>query len=92
MCCAKGLLDREGEVKYLGLSECLVNDMRRAPAVHSISTIQIEYSPLVRDAAQVDVLEELDITVVVYSSLARGNMYVSTLLRPPYPSLTEIPR
>ncbi|KAK0486604.1 NADP-dependent oxidoreductase domain-containing protein [Armillaria novae-zelandiae] len=49
-------LVKEGKVKYLGLSECTAKDLRRAHAVHPISAIQVEFSPL----------------VVAYSPLARG--------------------
>ncbi|KAK0434551.1 Aldo keto reductase [Desarmillaria tabescens] len=48
-------LVKEGKVKYLGL------DLRRAHAIHPISAIQVEFSPL-----------SLGITVVAYSPLARG--------------------
>lgn len=38
---------REGKVKYLGLSECTAQDLRRAHAVHPISALQVEFSPFV---------------------------------------------
>ena len=64
-------------MKYLGLSECTANDIRRAHAVHPISALQIEFSPFALDIEdkKTGVLEtarELGITVVVYSPLARG--------------------
>ncbi|THV02022.1 Aldo keto reductase [Dendrothele bispora CBS 962.96] len=70
-------LVKEGKVKYLGLSECTAEDMRRAHAVHPISAIQVEFSPLVLDIedgklAILKTARELGITVVVYSPLARG--------------------
>ncbi|KAK7439785.1 Aldo-keto reductase str7 [Stygiomarasmius scandens] len=70
-------LVKEGKVKYLGLSECSAEDMRRAHAIHPISAIQVEFSPLVLDIedeklAILKTARELGITVVVYSPLARG--------------------
>ncbi|KAK0234603.1 NADP-dependent oxidoreductase domain-containing protein [Armillaria nabsnona] len=68
---------REGKVKYLGLSECTAKDIRRAHAVHPISAIQVEFSPLVLyiedpKLAILQTARELGITVVAYSPLARG--------------------
>ncbi|KAK7460545.1 Aldo-keto reductase str7 [Stygiomarasmius scandens] len=70
-------LVKEGKIKYLGLSECTAEDMRRAHAVHPISAVQVEFSPLVLDIeddklAILKTARELGITVVVYSPLARG--------------------
>ncbi|KAF9267165.1 Aldo/keto reductase [Marasmius fiardii PR-910] len=70
-------LVNEGKVKYLGLSECTAADLRRAHAVHPISAIQMEYSPLFLDieGEELGLLKtarELGITVVAYSPLARG--------------------
>ncbi|KAK7440582.1 Aldo-keto reductase str7 [Stygiomarasmius scandens] len=70
-------LVKEGKVKYLGLSECSAEDMRRAHAVHPISAIQVEFSPLVLDIedeklAILKTARELGITIVAYSPLARG--------------------
>ncbi len=68
---------REGKVKYLGLSECTAKDLRRAHAVHPISAIQVEFSPLVlyiedSKLAILQTARELGVTVVAYSPLARG--------------------
>ncbi|KAK7459576.1 Aldo-keto reductase str7 [Stygiomarasmius scandens] len=70
-------LVKEGKVKYLGLSECSAEDMRRAHAVHPISAIQVEFSPFVLDIedeklAILKTARELGITIVAYSPLARG--------------------
>ncbi|KAK0218710.1 NADP-dependent oxidoreductase domain-containing protein [Armillaria fumosa] len=74
---AMAQLVKEGKVKYLGLSECTAKDIRRADAVHPISAIQVEFSPLVLDIedpklAILQTARELGITVVVYSPLAKG--------------------
>ena len=43
----KELID-EGKVRYIGLSEAQAPDLRRAAAVHPISSLQSEYSLLER--------------------------------------------
>ena len=42
-------LVKEGKVRYLGLSECSPESLRKAYAVHPISALQNEYSLLTRD-------------------------------------------
>ncbi|KAK0440624.1 NADP-dependent oxidoreductase domain-containing protein [Armillaria borealis] len=74
---AMAQLVKEEKVKYLGLSECTAKDIRRAHAVHPISAIQVEFSPLVLDVedpklAILQTARELGITVVAYSPLAKG--------------------
>ena len=70
-------MSREGKVRYLGLSECSASTLRRAHAVHPISAIQIEYSPVVLDIEDpkiglLNTARELGVTIVAYSPLARG--------------------
>ncbi|KAL0576027.1 Aldo-keto reductase str7 [Marasmius crinis-equi] len=70
-------LVKEGKVKYIGLSECTAKGLRRAHAIHPISALQIEYSPLVRDIelpenGLLKTARELGVTIVAYSPLARG--------------------
>ncbi|KAK0187252.1 NADP-dependent oxidoreductase domain-containing protein [Armillaria mellea] len=74
---AMAQLVKEGKVKYLGLSEFTARDIRRAHAVHPISAIQVEFSPLVLDIEDpklgiLQTARELGITVVAYSPLAKG--------------------
>ncbi|TQS33925.1 hypothetical protein Golomagni_05715, partial [Golovinomyces magnicellulatus] len=38
-------LKNEGKIRYLGISECSANTLRRATAVHQISAYEVEYSP-----------------------------------------------
>jgi aryl-alcohol dehydrogenase-like predicted oxidoreductase len=38
-------LKNEGKIKYIGLSECSADTIRRAHAVHPVTAMQIEYSP-----------------------------------------------
>lgn len=79
-------LKNEGKIKYLGLSECSSDSLRRAHAVHPITAVQVEYSPfaLEIESKQVDLLRtcrELGVAVVAYSPLGRG-MFTGTLRSP----------
>jgi aryl-alcohol dehydrogenase-like predicted oxidoreductase len=67
-------LVREGKVRYLGLSEAGVANIRKAHAVHPISALQSEYSLWERnlDADIIPVLRELRIGLVPFSPLGRG--------------------
>jgi len=63
-------------VKYLGLSECSANTLRRAHKVHPIAAIQAEYSPFTLDIeGELNILKtarELGVKVIAYSPLGRG--------------------
>jgi aryl-alcohol dehydrogenase-like predicted oxidoreductase len=67
-------LVQEGKVRYLGLSEALTPDLRRAAAVHPISSLQSEYSLLERgvEGEVLGVCEELGIGFLPFSPLLRG--------------------
>ena len=67
-------LVQSGKVKCLGLSEASAATIRRAHAVHPISTLQSEYSLWSRDPEDgiLDTLHELGIGFVPYSPLGRG--------------------
>jgi aryl-alcohol dehydrogenase-like predicted oxidoreductase len=70
-------LKAEGKIKYLGLSECSSESLRRAHKVHPISAVQVEYSPWALDIEdpQIDLLKtcrELGVAVVAYSPIGRG--------------------
>jgi aryl-alcohol dehydrogenase-like predicted oxidoreductase len=70
-----------GKVKYLGLSNTTVDNVRRANAVHPISALQMEYSIFARGVEDYfPVLEELGIGLVAYSPIARG--FLSGAVRP----------
>jgi aryl-alcohol dehydrogenase-like predicted oxidoreductase len=64
----------EGKIRYLGLSEAWVDNIRRAHAVHPITALQSEYSLWTRDPEEevLPVLSELGIGFVPYSPLGRG--------------------
>ena len=66
-----------GKVRYLGLSECGVDTLQRAVAVHPIHAYQIEYSPFSMDIEKPSVgllatCRDLGIATVAYSPLGRG--------------------
>ncbi|KAG2179876.1 hypothetical protein INT43_003662 [Umbelopsis isabellina] len=68
-------LVKEGKVKYLGLSECSAETLRRAHKVHPITAVQVEYSPWTLDHENNDLIKtcrELGVSIVAYSPLGRG--------------------
>ncbi|KAJ2659461.1 hypothetical protein IWW48_003507 [Coemansia sp. RSA 1200] len=68
-------LVKEGKVKYIGLSECTPEELRRAHKMHPIAAIQMEYSPLYAEIETngiFDTCRELGVTIVAYSPLSRG--------------------
>jgi aryl-alcohol dehydrogenase-like predicted oxidoreductase len=67
-------LVREGKVKYFGLSEAGIANIRRAHAVHPVSALQSEYSLWERnlEAEIIPALQELGIGLVPFSPLGRG--------------------
>ena len=67
-------LIQEGKVKYFGLSEAGVKNIRRAHAVQPVTALQSEYSLFWREpeAEIIPVLEELGIGFVPFSPLGKG--------------------
>ena len=67
-------LVKEGKVRYLGLSECSPESLRKAYTVHPIAALQNEYSLLTRDVEKeiLPLTEELGVTFVPFSPLSRG--------------------
>lgn len=67
-------LVKEGKVRELGLSEVSADTLRKAHAVHPIAAVQTEYSLWTRNAeiAVIKACEELGVTFVAFSPLARG--------------------
>lgn len=70
-------LKQEGKIKYLGLSECSEDSLRRACKVEHIDAVQVEYSPFSLDieSEQINLLKtcrELGCAVVAYSPIGRG--------------------
>src|SRR5271168_1670340 len=69
-----GDLVREGKVRFFGLSEAGVANIRRAHAVHPVSALQSEYSLWERNLESeiIPVLQELGIGLVPFCPLGRG--------------------
>ena len=69
-----GELVREGKVRFFGLSEAGVANIRRAHAVHPLTAVQSEYSLWERnlEADVLPALRELGIGLVPFSPLGRG--------------------
>jgi aryl-alcohol dehydrogenase-like predicted oxidoreductase len=69
-----GELVRAGKVRYFGLSEAGIENIRRAHAVHPVSALQSEYSVWERNLEQeiIPVLRELGIGLVPFAPLGRG--------------------
>ncbi|KAJ9639106.1 hypothetical protein H2204_004014 [Knufia peltigerae] len=70
-------LVKQGKVRYLGLSECSAESLRRAHKIHPISAVQVEYSPFTTELESpqiglLDACRELGVAVVAYSPLGRG--------------------
>ena len=69
-----GELVKQGKVRFFGLSEAGVANIRRAHAVHPVSALQSEYSLWERnlEAEIIPALRELGIGLVPFSPLGRG--------------------
>lgn len=67
-------LVQAGTIRYIGLSECTPDELRRAHAVHPITAVQMEWSLQTRDIETtiVPVARELGVAIVAYSPLGRG--------------------
>ena len=71
---AAGELVREGKVRFFGLSEAGIANIRRAHAVHPVSALQSEYSLWERNLESeiIPFLREAGIGLVPFSPLGRG--------------------
>ncbi len=80
-------LVREGKVRFLGLSEAGVQNIRRAHATHPISALQSEYSLWERNLEPgiIPLLRELGIGLVPFSPLGRGFLTGSAKRAEEYP-------
>jgi aryl-alcohol dehydrogenase-like predicted oxidoreductase len=67
-------LVKQGKVRFFGLSEAGIANIRRAHAVHPVSALQSEYSLWERnlEADIIPVLRELGIGLVPFAPLGRG--------------------
>ena len=67
-------LIKEGKAKYFGLSEAGATTIRKAHAVHPVTTLQSEYSLWTRqhETDIIPTIEELGIGLVAFSPLGKG--------------------
>jgi len=68
-------LVKEGKTRFISLSECSAESLRRGSAVHPLACLQMEYSLFSRDAetqGQIDACKEHDMALMAYSVLGRG--------------------
>src|ERR1700761_3097147 len=80
-------LVKAGKIRHIGLSECGVETLRRAHAVHPIAAVQSEYSLWSREPEQgiLAACRELGVGLVAYSPLGRGFLAAN------FRSLKELP-
>lgn len=65
----------EGKTRYIGLSECSAESLRRGSAVHPLTSLQMEYSLFSRDAdeqGQIAACRDLGMALMAYAVLGRG--------------------
>jgi len=70
-------LVREGKTRFISLSECSAESLRRGSAVHPLASLQMEYSLFSRDAeqqGQLDACKALGMTLMAYGVLGRGQL------------------
>src|SRR6202047_3267974 len=66
---------KEGKTRFISLSECSAQSLKRGSAVHPLVSLQMEYSLFSRDAeeqGQIDASKELGIAMMAYAVLGRG--------------------
>jgi aryl-alcohol dehydrogenase-like predicted oxidoreductase len=68
-------LIKEGKTRFIALSECSADSLRRGNAVHPLAALQMEYSLFSRDAeeqGQIAACTELGLAMMAYAVLGRG--------------------
>jgi aryl-alcohol dehydrogenase-like predicted oxidoreductase len=72
---AMAALVREGKTRFIALSECSAESLRRGSAVHPLVSLQMEYSLFSRDAetqGQIAACQSLGLAMMAYAVLGRG--------------------
>ena len=72
--------DRQGKIKYIGLSEVSARTLHRAVKVEHVDAVQLEYSPFSLECEQDEderygvkkACEELGVALVAYSPLGES--------------------
>src|SRR5205807_5614477 len=68
-------LVQEGKTRFISLSECSAESLRRGSAIHPLVSLQMEYSLFSRDAeeqGQIDACKEFGMAMMAYAVLGRG--------------------
>ena len=68
-------LVKDGKTRFISLSECSAESLKRGSAVHPLVSLQMEYSLFSRDAeeqGQIDACKELGMAMMAYAVLGRG--------------------
>lgn len=68
-------LKKAGKCRYIGLSECSAQTLRKACGIAKIDALQIEYSPWFTDHEQnglIDTAKEFGVAIIAYSPLGKG--------------------
>lgn len=66
---------KEGKTRFISLSECSAQSLRRGSAVHPLASLQMEYSLFSRDAeqqGQIAACKELGMALMAYGVVGRG--------------------
>jgi aryl-alcohol dehydrogenase-like predicted oxidoreductase len=66
---------KEGKTRFVSLSECSAESLRRGSAVHPLASLQMEYSLFSRDAeqqGQIAACRELGMALMAYGVVGRG--------------------
>jgi aryl-alcohol dehydrogenase-like predicted oxidoreductase len=72
---AMAALVKEGKTRFIALSECSADSLRRGSAVHPLLSLQMEYSLFSRDAerqGQIAACKDLGAAMMAYAVLGRG--------------------
>ncbi len=72
---AMAALVKEGKTRFIALSECSADSLRRGSAVHPLVSLQMEFSLFSRDAeaqGQITACKSLGLAMMVYAVLGRG--------------------
>ena len=68
-------LIKEGKTRFISLSECSAESLRRGSAVHPLASLQMEYSLFSRDAeqqGQIAACRDLGMALMAYGVVGRG--------------------
>ena len=66
---------KEGKTRFISLSECSAQSLRRGSAVHPLASLQMEYSLFSRDAeqqGQIAACRDLGMALMAYGVVGRG--------------------